>query len=126
MIKNELAKGIIDFDLDLNEFRNISLQPNVVLSKSDCIDALAIRIQKPKQSFIKATDMDEKRNTGVPRIVRILGSQGIVLSRKSQDILNESLAISTVESHKSSNYPSTCGAMFTNSAVHEGKNKEKL
>ena len=126
LIKNELAKGIIDFDLDLNEFRNISLQPNVVLSKSDCIDALAIRIQKPKQNVIKPTDMAEKGNTGVPRIVRILGSQGIVLSRKSQDILNESLAISTAESHKSSNYSSTCGAMFKNSAVHDEKNKKKL
>ena len=65
-------------------------------------------------------------DTGVPRIVRILGSQGIVLSRKSQDILNESLAISTAESHKSSNYSSTCGAMFKNSAVHDEKNKKKL
>ena len=46
-------------------------------------------------------------------------------SRKAQDILHESLAISTEESHNSSNYPSSCGAMFTNSAFHEEKKKEK-
>ena len=46
--------------------------------------------QKPKQSVIKPISMAEKENTDS-------------FSRKAQDILHESLAISTEESQNSSN-----------------------
>ena len=112
LIKNELAKGIISFDLDLNELKTIRFQPNVVLSKSDCIDKIAFKIQKPKQSLGKLSSMGKKENI-------------YDFSRKAEDIVNESLAISTVESHKCSNcvrsFESSKGLLQHISAVHEGK-----